>query len=41
LVGLEEGICASKREDARKMLARGYEWNAITDITGIRPEDLT
>lgn len=38
--GIEKGIRATKLEDARKMLARGYDWNAITDITDIRPEDL-
>jgi hypothetical protein len=27
-------------EDARKMVDRGYDWNAITDITGIKPDDL-
>jgi len=38
--GLEQGIRASKLEDARRMLARGCDWGFITDITGIRPEDL-
>jgi hypothetical protein len=38
--GLEKGIRATKLEDARKMLDRGYSWDAITDITGIRPEGL-
>jgi predicted transposase/invertase (TIGR01784 family) len=38
--GLEEGIRASKLEDARKMLTRGCEWAFITDITGIVPEDI-
>jgi hypothetical protein len=38
--GLEEGIRATKLEDARKMLVRGYSWEAITDITGMKPEDL-
>jgi len=38
--GIEKGIRATKLEDARKMMARGYDWNAITDITGIGPEDL-
>jgi hypothetical protein len=40
LEGLEEGIRASKREDARKMMAEGCEWSFITRITDIRPEDL-
>jgi hypothetical protein len=38
--GLEQGIRATKLEDARRMLARGCDWGFITDITGIRPEDL-
>lgn len=38
--GIEEGIRASKREDARKMLAEGFGWDVITRITGIKPEDL-
>ena len=41
LEGLEEGIRASKREDARKMLAEGFGWDVITRITGLKPEDLT
>jgi len=40
LEGIEEGIRASKREDARKMLVEGCEWSFITRITGIKPEDL-
>lgn len=38
--GLEQGIRASKLEDARKMLARGCDWDFITDITGITASDL-
>jgi hypothetical protein len=38
--GLERGIRSSKLEDARRMLARDCDWAFITDITGIRPEDL-
>jgi predicted transposase/invertase (TIGR01784 family) len=38
--GLEQGIRATKLEDARRMLARGCDWDFITDINGIRPEDL-
>jgi len=38
--GLEEGLRLKALEDARKMLARGYDWSDITEITGIRPEDL-
>ena len=38
--GLEEGLRLARLDDARKMLARGYDWSDITEITGIRPEDL-
>ena len=38
--GLEEGIRASKLEDARKLLDRGCDWAFVTDITGIVPADL-
>jgi len=38
--GLQQGFRESKLEAARKMLARGYSWEAITDITGLKPEDL-
>jgi len=38
--GLEEGLRQARLDDARKMLARGYDWSDITEITGIRPEDL-
>ncbi len=38
--GMEQGIRASKLEDARKMLERGCDWDFITSITGIKPEDL-
>jgi hypothetical protein len=33
-------VRATKIEDARRMLARGCDWGFITDINGIRPEDL-
>ena len=39
--GMEQGLRASKLEDARKMLGRGCDWEFITDVTGIRPEDLS
>jgi predicted transposase/invertase (TIGR01784 family) len=39
--GIEQGIRTSKLEDARKMREHGIEWNIVTDITGITPEDLT
>ena len=38
--GLEQGLRQTSLETARKMLDRGYDWSAITDITGIKPEDL-
>ena len=38
--GLMEGIRASKLEDARKMREHGIEWAVVTDITGVKPEDL-
>lgn len=38
--GIEQGIRSSKLEDARKMLDRGCDWAFVTDITGIKPEDL-
>ncbi|MEN9353105.1 MAG: hypothetical protein RL318_430 [Fibrobacterota bacterium] len=38
--GIEQGIRTSKLEDARKMLDRGCDWAFVTDITGIKPEDL-
>lgn len=38
--GLAQGIRTSKLEDARKMLDRGCDWAFVTDITGIKPEDL-
>lgn len=38
--GIEKGIRSTKLEDARKMLDHGIPWEIITDVTGIRPEDL-
>ncbi|MEN9353103.1 MAG: hypothetical protein RL318_428 [Fibrobacterota bacterium] len=38
--GIEQGIRTSKLEDARKMLEHGIAWSIITDVTGIKPEDL-
>ena len=38
--GLEEGIRTSKLEDARKMREHGIAWDIVTDVTGIKPEDL-
>ncbi len=38
--GLQQGIRASKLEDARKMREHGIGWEVITDVTGLKPEDL-
>ncbi|MBK9579820.1 MAG: hypothetical protein IPK50_16595 [Fibrobacterota bacterium] len=42
--GKAEGIAEGMREKAlantRKMLEHGIAWAIITDVTGIRPEDL-
>ena len=38
--GLEEGLRQARFENARRMLAKGYAWSDITEITGIHPEDL-
>jgi len=38
--GLEEGLRQARCENARRMQAKGYAWNDITEITGIHPEDL-
>jgi predicted transposase/invertase (TIGR01784 family) len=38
--GIEQGLRQKALEDARKMLDRGCDWTFITDVTGIRPEDL-
>jgi len=39
-VGRQEGIRTSKLEDARKMREHGIAWEIVTDVTGIKPEDL-
>ena len=38
--GIEQGLRKKALEDARKMLARGCDWEFVTDITGLKPEDL-
>jgi hypothetical protein len=38
--GLEQGIRSSKLETARNLLAKGCDWEFVTDVTGIKPEDL-
>lgn len=38
--GKAEGIREKAIEDARKMREHGIEWAIVTDVTGIRPEEL-
>ena len=38
--GLEEGLRQKAFEDARKMREHGIPWDIVTDVTGLRPEDL-
>jgi len=38
--GLEEGLRQKAVEDARKMREPGIPWDIVTDVTGLRPEDL-
>jgi len=38
--GIEQGVRQARLEDARKMLDRGCDWGFVTDVTGIRQEDL-
>ncbi|MBK8803310.1 MAG: hypothetical protein IPN71_14875 [Fibrobacteres bacterium] len=40
LEGKSEGKLEAKLEDARKMLDHGISWAVITDVTGVKPEDL-
>ena len=40
-IGMEKGIRSTKLEDARKMRDHGISWEIVTDVTGIKPEDLT
>ena len=39
-IGMEKGVRSTKLEDARKMREHGIAWEIVTDVTGIRPEDL-
>jgi len=39
--GREEGARQKALEDARRLQDHGIAWAIITDVTGIRPEDLT
>lgn len=38
--GLEQGLEKGKLEAARKMREHGIDWKIVTDVTGMRPEDL-
>jgi imidazolonepropionase-like amidohydrolase len=38
--GVAQGIRAKALEDARKMREHGIDWAIITDVTGLKPEDL-
>jgi len=38
--GEQRGIRASKLEDARRMRDHGIAWDIVTNVTGIKPEDL-
>jgi hypothetical protein len=37
---LQQGLHQNALDNARKMLERGCDWQFVTDVTGIRPEDL-
>ena len=39
-VGRAEGKAESNLETARKMVEHGLSWEAITNITGLKPADL-
>jgi predicted transposase YdaD len=38
--GKAEGMRAKALEDARKMREHGIAWDIVTDVTGLKPEDL-
>ena len=38
--GVKEGAHQKALEDARRLVGHGISWAIITDVTGIRPEDL-
>ncbi|MBK8802778.1 MAG: Rpn family recombination-promoting nuclease/putative transposase [Fibrobacteres bacterium] len=38
--GKAEGLREAKIQDARKLREHGISWEIITDVTGLRPEDL-
>ena len=39
-IGIEQGLRQKALDDARKMVAEGFDWAVITRITGLHPEDL-
>ena len=39
--GKAEGVRAKALEDARKMREHGIAWDIVTDVTGVRPDELT
>ncbi len=39
-LGKDQGIRQKALEDARRLVGHGISWDIITDVTGIRPEDL-
>lgn len=38
--GVEKGVQATQIDNARKMREHGIAWEIVTDVTGIKPEDL-
>ena len=38
--GLEKGVQSNKLESARKLREQGVSWEIVTDVTGLKPEDL-
>ncbi len=38
--GIEKGMQAKALEDARRMREHGIAWDVVTDITGVKPDDL-
>jgi hypothetical protein len=38
--GIAEGVKQKAIEDARKMREHGISWDIVTDVTGVKPEDL-
>ena len=38
--GLEKGVQSNKLESARKLREHGVSWEIVTDVTGLKPEEL-